>query len=85
MKARYVYANFENKVKRILERWTQYLCQYHKGKAKDFGGGFSARIVLDDRGYKVIFKKENAVVDSLRIKYCPFCGKKLVEKWRLED
>ncbi|MDV2621952.1 hypothetical protein [Pediococcus acidilactici] len=85
MKVRYVYANFENKVKRILERWTQYLCQYHKGETKDVGNGFSSRIVLDDRGYKVIFKKENAVVDSLRIKYCPFCGKKLVEKWRLED
>ncbi|MGK4034578.1 hypothetical protein [Pediococcus acidilactici] len=80
MKVRYVYANFENKVKRILERWTQYLCQYHKGEAKDVGNGFSARIVLDDCGYKVVFKKENAVVDSLRIKYCPFCGKKLIYK-----
>lgn len=65
------------KVKRMLERWTQYLCPYHKGEAKDVGYGFSTRIVLDDSGYKVVFKKENAVVDSLRIKYCPFCGKKL--------
>lgn len=80
MKVKEFYRNSENIAKRMLESLAQYLCQYHKGEAKDVGGGFSARIVLDDRGYKVILKKENAVVDSLRIKYCPFCGQKLAEK-----
>lgn len=73
IKARY----FESGVKLILKRWTQNLCPYHKGEVKDIGNGFSVRIIWDESGYKVIFEKENTIVDSFRINYCPFCGKEL--------